>query len=52
MSWDKICQVLIDYIAFSCSEKRGIDFGLGRGYSGSQVRLHIPHPSDNAFYAS
>ena len=55
MSWDKICQGLIDYIAFSCSEKRGIDFGLGRGYSGSQVRLHFDPPSDNlvfGFFAS
>ena len=49
MSLDNICGVFTDVIAFSCSQKRGIDVGLGRGYSGSQVKLHVAHPSDNVF---
>ena len=29
------------YLHFSCSTKRGIDFGLGRGYSGNQAAKHF-----------
>ena len=28
-------------LSFNCSSKRGIDFGLGRGFSGSQAAKHF-----------
>lgn len=29
------------YILFHCSSKRGLDLGLGRGFSGSQAAKHL-----------
>ena len=33
------CQLLFSFLSFR--SKRGVDFGLGRGYSGSQAAKHL-----------